>query len=145
MHEIRFGELAHFNIIPFTPYYGTADATILYLIVLSETYRWTGDIELLKEYRKVAEGCLDWIDHYGDLDGDGFQEYKTFSTPGYENMGWKDAQNAVVYADGSQVKQPKALCELQGYVYDAKTRMAEIFKALGLEPVQKRCCKRQKH
>ncbi len=107
MHEIRFGELAHFHKVPFTPYYGTADATILYLIVLSETYRWTGDAHLFKEYRKVIEGCLDWIDHYGDLDGDGFQEYKTFSTPGYNNMGWKDAANAVVYADGSQVKQPK--------------------------------------
>lgn len=130
IHEIHFGELAHFNIIPFTPYYGTADTTILYLIVLSEIYRWTGDVELLKEYQKVAEACLNWIDHYGDLNGDGFQEYKTFSSPGYENMGWKDAQNAVVYADGNQVKQPKALCELQGYAYDAKIRMSEIFKAL---------------
>jgi glycogen debranching enzyme len=133
MHEIRFGELAHFHKVPFTPYYGTADATILYLIVLSETYRWTGDLNLLKEYRKVAEGCLDWIDHYGDLDNDGFQEYKTFSTPGYNNMSWKDAANAVVYADGSQVKQPKGLVELQGYVYDAKIRMAEVYQALGDE------------
>ncbi len=133
MHEIRFGELAHFHKIPFTPYYGTADATILYLIVLSEAYRWTGDINLLKEYRSVAEKCLDWIDHYGDLDGDGFQEYKTFSSLGYENLSWKDAGDAVVYADGSQVKQPKATCELQGYVYDAKTRMAEAFQALGDE------------
>jgi glycogen debranching enzyme len=133
MHEIRFGELAHFHKVPFTPYYGTADATILYLIVLSETYRWTGDVDLLKAYRKVAEGCLEWIDHYGDLDGDGFQEYKTFSTPGYENMAWKDSGIAVVYADGSQVKQPKALVELQGYVYDARTRMAEVFQVLGDE------------
>ena len=133
MHEIRFGELAHFHKVPFTPYYGTADATILYLIVLSEAYRWTGDVDLLKEYRTVAEGCLAWIDHYGDLDGDGYQEYKTFSSPGYDNMGWKDAGNAVVYADGSQVKQPKALVELQGYVYDAKTRMAEVFQVLGDE------------
>lgn len=131
LHEIRFGELAHFHRIPFTPYYGTADATILYLLLLSETYRWTNDLGLLKEYREVAEKCLDWIDHYGDLDGDGFQEYKTFSSLGYENIGWKDAAEAVVYADGSQVKQPKALCELQGYVYDAKTRMAEVFQALG--------------
>src|ERR1051326_6612783 len=133
MHEIRFGELAHFHKIPFTPYYGTADATILYLIVLSETYRWTGDVDLLKEYRKVAEGCLNWIDHYGDLDGDGFQEYKSYSSYFYENVGWKDAKNAVVYADGSQVKQPKGLVELQGYVYDAKTRMAEVFEVLGDE------------
>jgi len=131
MHELRFGELAHFHKVPFTPYYGTADATILYLIVLSETYRWTGDAKLFKEYRKAIDGCLDWIDHYGDLDGDGFQEYKTFSTPGYNNMGWKDAANAVVYADGSQVKQPKGLVELQGYVYDAKMRMVEAFQVLG--------------
>ena len=131
LHEVRFGELAHFRQIPFTPYYGTADATILYLIVLSETYRWTGDLSFLKQYREVAERCLAWIDQYGDLDGDGFQEYKTFSNPGYENLGWKDAYDAVVYADGTQVKQPKALCELQAYVYDAKIRLVEIFQALG--------------
>lgn len=133
MHEIRFGELAHFHQTPFTPFYGTADATILYLIVLSETYRWTGDVDLLKEYREVAEKCLSWIDHYGDLDGDGFQEYKSFSSYHYNNMGWKDATDAIVYADGSPVKQPKGLCELQGYVYDAKTRMAEAFQVLGDE------------
>ncbi len=133
MHEIRFGELAHFHKVPFTPFYGTADATMLYLIVLSETYRWTGDVQLLKDYREVAEKCLDWIDHYGDLDGDGFQEYKSFSPYHYNNMGWKDATDAVVYADGSPVKQPKGLCELQGYVYDAKTRMAEVFQVLGDE------------
>lgn len=134
MHELRVGELAHFNKIPFNPYYGTADATMLYLIVLSEAYRWTGDVELLKEYRDTALQCLEWIDHYGDLDGDGFQEYKTFSTPGYPNMGWKDAEDSVMYADGTQVQQPKGLCELQGYVYDAKTRMAEMFHVLGDEP-----------
>ena len=130
LHEIRFGELAHFHQVPFTPYYGTADATMLYLIVLSETYRWTGDLDLLHTYREVAEKCLSWIDQYGDLDGDGFQEYKTFAKPGYENLGWKDAHDAVVYADGTQVKQPKALCELQSYVYDAKMRMVEVFEAL---------------
>ena len=127
MHEI------HFHKAPFTPFYGTADATILYLIVLSETYRWTGDVQMLKIARDTAEKCLSWIDSYGDLDGDGFQEYKSFSSYHYENIGWKDAGDAVVYADGSQVKQPKGLCELQGYVYDAKTRMAEIFQVLGDE------------
>ena len=133
MHEIRFGELAHFNKVPFTPFYATADATILYLIVLSEAYRWTGDVDLIKEFQQVAENCLHWIDNYGDLDGDGFQEYKSFSSYFYENVAWKDAADAVVYADGHQVKQPKGLVELQGYVYDAKTRMAEIFAVLGDE------------
>jgi glycogen debranching enzyme len=112
LHEMRFGELAHFNAIPHTPYYGTADATSLYLIVLSETYRWTGDVNLLKQYREVAGRCLQWIDQYGDLDSDGFQEYKTFSSLGYENVNWKDSGDSVVYADGSQVKQPKGTCEL---------------------------------
>ncbi len=129
-HEMRFGELAHLRKIPHIPYYGTADATALYLIVLHEAWRWLGEIELLREYREIAVGCLDWIDRHGDLDGDGFQEYETRSPVGYENQGWKDASDAVVYPDGSQVRQPKALCELQGYVFDAWMRMAEVFDVL---------------
>ncbi len=131
LHEMRYGELAHFKLIPHTPYYGTADATPLYLITLHAAWRATGDVELVKRHLETAEGCLAWIDRYGDRDGDGFQEYQTRSTAGYENMGWKDSGDSVVYADGSLVKGPKALCELQGYVYDAWLRMAEIFEALG--------------
>jgi glycogen debranching enzyme len=130
-HELRSGELAHFRKIPHIPYYGTADATILYLIALHETWKWLGESSLLKQYRDVAVKCLDWIDQYGDLDGDGFQEYQTRSALGYENVGWKDAGDAIVYPDGSQVRQPKAIIELQGYVFDAKMRMAEVFAALG--------------
>lgn len=130
-HEIRFGELAFLDRIPHTPYYGTHDATVLYLIVLSEAYRWLGDIETLKPFRETAERCLEWIDRYGDRDGDGFQEYQTRSTMGYHNQGWKDAHDAVVYPDGSQVPTPIALCEFQGYVYDAKLRMAELFRIWG--------------
>jgi glycogen debranching enzyme len=130
-HEIRYGELAHFKLIPHTPYYGTADATPLYLIALHMAWRATGDRELLEHHLETAEGCLSWIDDYGDRDGDGFQEYQTRSPVGYENMGWKDSGNCVVYPDGSLVKRPKALCELQGYVYDAWVRMAEMFDALG--------------
>jgi len=131
LHEIRFGELAHFRLVPHTPYYGTADATPLYLITLHEAWKWLGEVSILHDYRDVALRCLEWIDHHGDLDGDGFQEYKTRSPKGYENMGWKDADDAVVYPDGSQVRQPKALCELQGYVFDAWMRMGEVFEALG--------------
>jgi glycogen debranching enzyme len=131
LHELRTGELAHFNRIPHTPYYGTADATPLYLIVLHETWKWTGDLTLLHDYRDIALRCLDWIDHYGDLDGDGFQEYQSRSSQGIENQGWKDSGDAVVYPDGSLVKAPKALCELQGYVFDAWMRMAEVFSAIG--------------
>jgi glycogen debranching enzyme len=131
MHEMRYGELAHFKLIPHTPYYGTADATPLYLITLHAVWRATGDQALLERHLEAAEGCLSWIDNYGDRDGDGFQEYQTRSPVGYENMGWKDSGDCVVYPDGSLVKGPKALCELQGYVYDAWVRMAEVFDALG--------------
>ena len=131
MHELRVGELAHFKLVPHTPYYGTADATPLYLIVLHTAWRSTGDTGLLERHLKTAERCLEWIDKYGDRDGDGFQEYATRSPVGYENQSWKDSGDAVVYPDGSLVKGPKALCELQGYVYDAWQRMAQVFDALG--------------
>ena len=131
LHEMRFGELAHFKLIPHTPYYGTADTTPLYLITLHAAWRGTGDRALLEQHLETAEGCLSWIDNYGDRDGDGFQEYQTRSPVGYENMSWKDSGDCVVYPDGSLVKGPKALCELQGYVYSAWIRMAEVFDALG--------------
>jgi glycogen debranching enzyme len=130
-HEIRVGELAHFGKVPHTPYYGSADATPLFLIALHETWLWTGDRALLDQYRAAAERCLEWIDSYGDLDGDGFQEYLTRSTRGLENQGWKDSGDAVVDPDGATATPPIATCELQGYVYDAKRRMAEVFDTLG--------------
>ena len=131
LHELRSGELAHFHRIPHTPYYGSADSTPLYLIVLHEAWKWTGDESLLREYREAALRCLNWIDRYGDLDGDGFQEYRSRSKQGIKNQGWKDSGDAVVYPDGSQVEPPIATCELQGYAFDARLRMAEAFEALG--------------
>jgi glycogen debranching enzyme len=131
LHEIRYGELAYFKLIPHTPYYGTADATPLYLITLHSAWKATGDRTLLERHLETAEKCLFWIDNYGDRDGDGFQEYQTRSPVGYENMGWKDSGDSIVYPDGSLVKGPKALCELQGYVYDAWLRMSEVFEELG--------------
>ena len=130
LHELRYGELAHFKLIPHTPYYGTADATPLYLIALHAGWKATGDRTLIERHLPNAEACLTWIDKYGDRDGDGFQEYQTRSTAGYENMAWKDSGDAVMYSDGSLVRGPKALCELQGYVYDAWLRMAEIYDEL---------------
>jgi glycogen debranching enzyme len=130
-HELRRGQLAHFRRIPHTPYYGTADATILYIIALLEAWKWLGDDLLFPHHKEVVLRCLDWIDHHGDRDGDGFQEYQTRSEHGYENMGWKDAGDSVVYPDGTQVKGPKALCELQGYVFDAKSRLAEAADYFG--------------
>jgi glycogen debranching enzyme len=131
LHELRYGELAHFRLIPHTPYYGTSDATPLYLVALHFAWRATGDRGLIEKHLSTAEGCLAWIDDYGDRDGDGLQEYQTRSSAGYENTGWKDSGDAVMYEDGTLVKGPKALCELQGYVYDAWLRMAEIYDEIG--------------
>ena len=131
MHELRQGELAHFKEIPHTPYYGTADATPLYLITLHAAWMREGDRRLLEDHLDAAERCLEWIDKYGDCDGDGFQEYQTRSSSGLENQSWKDSGKAIVDAHGCDVAAPKALCEVQGYVYDAWIRMAHIYDALG--------------
>ncbi len=131
MHELRRGELAYFRLIPHTPYYGTADATPLYLTTLHAAFMVSGDRDMLADHLAVAEGCLDWIDRYGDRDGDGFQEYQTRSPDGYENQSWKDSGQAIVYPDGSLVKGPKATCEMQAYVYDAWLRMGQLYDYLG--------------
>jgi glycogen debranching enzyme len=130
-HEIRHGELAQLGILPYTPYYGSHDATSLYLIVLSYLYQWTGDRGVLERYRPNAEAAMAWVDRSGDIDGDGFQEYRTRSSHGYYNQGWKDAGDAIPERDGSLAPLPLAVCELQGYVYDAKLRMAAIYELLG--------------
>ena len=131
MHELRRGEQARLALSPHDPYYGTADATPLFLVTLHAAWRRTGDLTLLEQHLATAERCLEWIDRHGDRDGDGFQEYQTRSSAGAENQGWKDSGDAVRHADGSAVDGPRALCELQGYVYDAWVRMAEAFEALG--------------
>jgi glycogen debranching enzyme len=130
LHELRYGELAYFKMVPHTPYYGTADATPLYLVALHAAWQATGDRGLIERHLTNAEACLTWIDKYGDRDGDGLQEYQTRSPAGYENMAWKDSGDSVMYPDGTLVRGPKALCELQGYVYDAWLRMAEIYDEL---------------
>ena len=130
-HEIRHGELAQLRILPFQPYYGTHDATSLFVIVVSYLYQWLGDVGVLNRYLPNAEAAIRWIDKSGDRDGDGFQEYATRSRHGYYNQGWKDAGDAIPHADGSLASLPLALCELQGYVYDAKLRMADIYDVLG--------------
>src|SRR5688572_14011669 len=114
-HEIRHGELAQLGILPFQPYYGTHDATSLFVIVLSYLYQWTGDRSVLERYRAAAEAAMGWIEGPGDRDRDGFQEYKTRSSHGHYNQGWKDAWDGIPHADGSLAPLPLALCEIQGY------------------------------
>ncbi|WP_191560151.1 amylo-alpha-1,6-glucosidase [Metabacillus idriensis] len=130
MHEIRFGELAATNQIPFTPYYGTVDATPLFLILLSEYVKWTGDLELAKQLESTIENALIWIDEYGDRDDDLFVEYHQESSKGIANQGWKDSGDSVVHRSGEYAKTPIALAEVQGYVYQAKMGIASIYENL---------------
>lgn len=130
-HEERFGQFARLRQIPHTPYYGTIDATPLFVVLLSEAWRWTADQELLRRHLPQARAALEWVDSYGDHDGDGFLDYWREVAYGLKNQGWKDAINALVYPDGSQVPNPIAMVEFQGYVYDAKQRMAELEEVAG--------------
>jgi glycogen debranching enzyme len=129
-HEIRHGELAQLGILPYQPYYGTHDATSLFVIVLSYLYQWAGDVDLLRRYLPNAEAAMTWIDRFGDRDRDGLQEYATRSSHGYYNQGWKDAGDAIQHADGTLAPLPIALIELQGYAYDARLRMAAMLEVL---------------
>ena len=125
-HELRFGELAELGLLPFAPYYGTHDATPLFVVVLSYAYEWSADKKLLRRFRPAAEAALRWILESGDRDGDGFQEYGTRSSRGLFNQGWKDSAVAIQHHDGTIPELPIALCEFQGYAYDAMLRMAAI-------------------
>ncbi|PYZ93998.1 amylo-alpha-1,6-glucosidase [Salipaludibacillus keqinensis] len=131
MHEIRFGELANTGQIPFTPYYGTIDATPLFLVLLSEYMKWTGDLALFNELEENVEAALNWIDEYGDRDGDGFVEYHQEASKGIANQGWKDSGDSIVHRNGELGETPIALSEVQGYVYHAKKSMAEVYELLG--------------
>jgi glycogen debranching enzyme len=130
-HELRVGEWAHFGIVPHRPYYGTADATPLYLVLLAEQFRWLGDAASLTRFKPVAERCLEWIDRHGDRDGDGFQEYGPRTPRGYRNQSWRDAHDGVLDEAGAFPELPIAMSELQAYVYGAKRSMAPLFEAWG--------------
>jgi glycogen debranching enzyme len=131
LHELRVGELTHFKERPHSPYYGTADATPLWLVLLDETHAWTGNADLIKELEPNARAALAWIDEYGDLDGDGYVEYQRRNLEtGLENMCWKDSGNSILFADGTNSKLPRATCEIQGYVYDAKRRSARLAREI---------------
>jgi glycogen debranching enzyme len=131
LHELRIGELARTGQIPHTPYYGTADATPLFLMVAGSYYRWTLDLETVKDLEPSLDAALRWIDDWGDRDGDGFVEYERRSPAGLRNQGWKDSDDSIVQADGSLAQGPIALVEVQGYVYEAKLSMADVYDALG--------------
>jgi glycogen debranching enzyme len=130
VHEVRHGKGAE---AWFPRYYGTVDATPLYLVLLSEVWRWTDDAALVRDLREPALRALGWIDDHGDLDGDGFVEYKRRSQRGLVNQSWKDSGDSQRFHDGRMAEAPIAPCEVQGYVYDAKRRTAELAREVWRE------------
>src|SRR5581483_7928552 len=123
VHEIRRGKTA---LIWTDRYYGSNDATPLFLVLLSELWRWSGDDAIVRELEPAARRALAWIDEYGDRDGDGFVEYCRRGSHGIDNQNWKDWYNSMVFRDGTLARAPIAAVEVQGYVYDAKLRSAEL-------------------
>jgi glycogen debranching enzyme len=134
-HELRFGELTAFEERPHSPYYGSADATPLFLIVLEEYDRWSGHHDLARSLEREARAAIRWIDEYGDRDQDGYVEYSRRNPQtGLENQCWKDSWNSIAFADGTLAPLPRATCEIQGYVYDAKLRTARLARTVWNDP-----------
>ncbi|MFC5925810.1 glycogen debranching N-terminal domain-containing protein [Micromonospora vulcania] len=126
LHEYRSGELTKLGLKPHNPYYGSVDATQLWLILLSEYWRWTGDDQFVQSLRDNAYAALRWIDEYGDSNDDGYVDYATRSTQGLGNQCWRDSWDGILFSDGAMPVLPIATCETQGYTYDAKLRLAEL-------------------
>ncbi|MHB8670283.1 MAG: amylo-alpha-1,6-glucosidase [Acidimicrobiales bacterium] len=129
-HEVRHGELAALHLVPHTPYYGSHEATTLYVLAASAAWRWHGDRSALDSVRPNVERALSWIDTDGDIDGDGLQEYKTRAPQGYYNQGWKDSGDAIVGSDGALSELPIALCEHQALVVAAKRAWADVVETV---------------
>jgi glycogen debranching enzyme len=135
LHELRHGELTHFGERPQSPYYGSADSTPLFLVVLDEYERWTGDTALVRELEGPARAALRWIEEHGDPDGDGYLEYATRNPrSGLVNQCWKDSPNSIIYPDGAIAPYPHAVCEIQGYAYDARRRTARLARLFWDDP-----------
>ena len=120
---MRYGEMTAFEERPHSPYYGAADATMLYVVLLDEYERWTGDRKLVRDLEQQARAALAWIDDYADLMGNGYVSYQRRNEDtGLENQCWKDSWDSISYRNGEIPGFPRATCELQGYAYDAKVR-----------------------
>ncbi len=130
MHELRRGTLAALGKIPHTPYYGTHDATLWWLIVLDAYERWTGDTDFVRRVERNARAALGWMEGPADLDGDGYLEYRKRSDSEHalDNHCWKDSSDSIRFADGRIAEAPIATCEIQGYAYDARLRTARLMR-----------------
>jgi glycogen debranching enzyme len=135
LHEMRYGEMTAFEERPHSPYYGNADATMLYVILLDEYERWTGDTKLVRELEHTARAALNWISDYADLQGNGYVSYQRRNPKtGLENQCWKDSWDSISYRNGDLPGFPRATCELQGYAYDAKMRGARLARLVWKDP-----------
>jgi glycogen debranching enzyme len=130
VHETREGEMAMLGEVPFSRYYGSVDSTPLFVMLAGAYYQRTADLDFVRTLWPHVQQALEWIDNYGDLDGDGFVEYQRRSAKGLIQQGWKDSSDSVFHADGSLAEPPIALCEVQGYVYAAKKQAAVLARAL---------------
>ena len=137
-HEVRNGEMARTGEVPFGRYYGSVDATPLWLILLGETFDWTGDLGLVDELWPNALAALEWVERHADLDGDGFIEYRQRAPGGLVQHGWKDAPDSIRDRGGAIAEGPVALAEVQGYAYDARIRVARLARARGDVPMAER-------
>jgi glycogen debranching enzyme len=131
VHEIRRGEMANTGEVAFGRYYGSVDATPLFVLLAAEYYRWTGDLDLMQELRPSIDRALDWVEQFGDIDSDGYIEYVRRAKGGLDNQGWKDSDDGIIDEEGNGLEPPIALVEAQGYVYAAKLGIAAVFEALG--------------
>ncbi|MFI7081255.1 glycogen debranching N-terminal domain-containing protein [Micromonospora sp. NPDC049903] len=135
LHEMRYGESAAFEEQPHSPYYGSVDATPLFVVLLDEYERWSGDAALVKELEQECRRAFRWMDEYADLVGNGYIWYERRNTDtGLENQCWKDSWDSISYADGSLPPFPRATCEVQGYAYDAKMRGARLAREFWDDP-----------
>jgi glycogen debranching enzyme len=139
-HELRRGTLAALNEIPHTPYYGTHDATLLWLIVLDEYERWSGDRKFLRRAEQNARAAIEWMEGPADLDGDGYLEYKKRSDSEYalHHQCWKDSDDSIRFADGREAEPPIATCEIQGYAYAARLSAARLMREVWHDPEKAR-------
>lgn len=131
LHELRVGEMTRSGALPFSPYFGSIDSTPLFLLLAGEYFQWSNDLDLLRQLEPNLRAGLRWLRDYGDMNGDGLIDYEKRSSKGLINQGWKDSWDALMHADGSPVKPPITLVEVQGYVHSAMQKLAPVFAALG--------------
>jgi glycogen debranching enzyme len=135
LHEMRYGEMTAFEERPHSPYYGCADATPLFVVLLDEYELWTGDRKLVREFEREARAAIAWIGDYADRQNNGYVSYKRKNEEtGLENQCWKDSWDSISYSDGRLAGFPRATCELQGYAYDAQMRAARLARVVWKDP-----------